>query len=662
MRHISRIVASLASLALALALLTVGAATSANAAERPDSLGKDFWLTFTKNYAQTPTLSLFISAPRATSGTVSVPGLGFSQNFAVTPGTVETVVVPPGAQLSRGNSGTPENVGIHVTAADEVSVYGLNRIQFTTDAYLGLPVNVLTNRYVVLGFPAQFSPSQFGFVATEDGTEVTYVPTANTTSGVTAGTPKTTTLNQGEALAVSATSGDLSGSVITSTKPIAVFGGQECADVPDTGTQYCDYLVEQIPGTSTWGKSYLTQPLALRTKGDTFRIVAAEDNTSIALNGAPPVTLNAGQVHQQNIEGQASITADKPILMAQYSNGTTFDGVVSDPFMMLTIPTEQFMSEYTFSTPAAGFPKNFVNVVTPTSAVGNVTLDGAPVAAGAFTPIGATGFSGASLELSTGSHTMASDRPFGVYVYGYATDDSYGYPGGAAYAPINDVRSIALTPPNQDATVNTQACVAATVTDQDGKPLAGINVELSATGVNPMTTTGITQAAGTFPYCYTSTTAGTDTFVATFGALSATATIAWRPVAANPTPGPTTAPTPTPTTKPAKAKQRLPIITKGDKSPAVSAGTDGKVVLLRGVRTNRFGNVVVRTRCRPLGASAAGEVRFCRASVTASGKVTVTTTGYSAVRVIVQVRAVPKAAHRDDWRANTWRQTFRVRR
>ena len=56
MRHISRIVASLASLALALALLTVGAATSANAAERPDSLGKDFWLTFTKNYAQTPTL------------------------------------------------------------------------------------------------------------------------------------------------------------------------------------------------------------------------------------------------------------------------------------------------------------------------------------------------------------------------------------------------------------------------------------------------------------------------------------------------------------------------------------------------------------------------------------------------------------------------------
>ena len=85
----------------------------------------------------------------------------------------------------------------------------------------------------------------------------------------------------------------------------------------------------------------------------------------MSINGAVAATLNKGEVHQQIIDGQSTVTADKPILMAQYSNGTTFDDVDSDPFMMLTTPTEQFLSEYTFTTPATGFSGNFVNVVAP---------------------------------------------------------------------------------------------------------------------------------------------------------------------------------------------------------------------------------------------------------------------------------------------------------
>src|SRR5688500_14292458 len=99
-----------------------------------DSKGTDFWLTFPGNNSS-PTASLFISGTEATTGTVSIPGTGFSTAFSVTVGAITTVTLPNSVFLNTSNS--IGNNGIHVTALKEVTVYGLNREQFTTDAYLG---------------------------------------------------------------------------------------------------------------------------------------------------------------------------------------------------------------------------------------------------------------------------------------------------------------------------------------------------------------------------------------------------------------------------------------------------------------------------------------------------------------------------------------------
>ncbi|MBK9434561.1 MAG: hypothetical protein V9G09_06585 [Candidatus Nanopelagicales bacterium] len=639
-----RWLAGLAATALAVSLSPLLAASPATAAERPDSLGKDFWLTFPRNHFGTPELQLFISGPTATSGTVAVPGLSFSQNFTVNPGVVTTVAVPDGAQLSAGDSGDPEQRAIQVTANDEVSVYGLNRIQFSTDAFMGLPVDVLAKEYVVLSYPALGQASEFAVAATEDGTEVTYVPAADTTAGVTAGTSTTKMLSRGEALPVSSSTGDLSGTVITSTKPVAVFGGQSCANVPDATIRYCDHLVEQLPGTPTWGKSFQTVPLKTRLNGDTFRMVASENATTVAVNGVAVATLNRGQVHQQIIDGQATITSDKPILAAQYSNGTTYDGVEADPFMMLLIPSEQFLNQYTFATPETGFARNFVNVVTADAGVGQVQLDGAVVPAGQFSAIGSTGFSGAQVDLTAGSHTMSSSQPFGIYVYGFDDDDSYGYPGGAAFASINAVAALTLTPPAQTVKVNTQACLDTTVLDKENKPLAGIDVKLKVEGVNPTTTSGFTNASGVLQHCYTSSKLGKDTVTATYGTLSAAATVTW--VSATPPP-----------TK----RKKLPINKKKVKKSPVSLGQNGKVRLVKSIKTNKHGKTSIRVFCIPTKASAAGEVRFCDTNVTKKGKITVRSTGYDSLRVRVVVKAKPKKGQADTWRRNTWRKSWKVR-
>ena len=618
--------------------------------ERPDSLGKEFWVAFPSNYnGSTPALSLFISSPSATDGTVAIPGLPWSEDFSVTPGTVTTVEIPSAAQLSVGDSGAVENRGIKVTAADEVTVYGLNRIQATTDAYLGLPVDVLGTEHLVLGWPDLMGQlrSEFAVLATEDGTDVTYVPKAKTTSGTDIGVATTTTLNAGEALPVASLDGDLSGSAVTSTKPVAVFGGHECAFVPDDNTWACDHLVEQIPPTSTWGKEFLTVPLKTRQGGDTFRLIASEDGTSVSIDGAVVATLDRGQVHQQLIDGKSTISADKPILVAQYSNGSNFDGVTSDPFMMLVPPTEQFLSEYTFATPASGFSINFVNVVMPTAAIGDLVLDGAAVPAAEFSQIGSTEFSGAQLDLTAGSHSMTSKEPFGIYVYGFDSYDSYGYPGGAAFAPINEVTGLALTPPTQQVLVNTEACVDAKVTDQFNEPLAGIQLAMTVSGVNSASGDGLTDASGVATFCYTGTASGTDTVKAAFGELSATATIEW------------TLPDVSPTVKPVVVK-KLPINAKKVAGKPTTLGADDKVVLTKSITTNKHGKMAVRAFCTPTSPSAAGEVRFCDITVSKKGKVTVRSTGYDSMKVVVKAKATPKKGQEDRWLPNTWRKSWKV--
>jgi Ca2+-binding RTX toxin-like protein len=515
---------ALAVSGLALALPGNGA----HAAPASDSASTDFWLGFPANLGGGPELTLFITGGAATTGTVAIPGLTFSETFSVTPGTVTSVTIPTDAQMT--SSPTPEDKGIHVTAGAEVTVYGLNRVQATTDAYLGLPTDILGTEYIVLGSPPAAGESEGAVVSTANGTTVTITPSAQLDGGQPAGTPFTVSMDQGQTFQFTSSAGDVSGTVVTADKPIGVYGGNTCANIPDFNYFFCDHIVEQMPPVTAWGESFLTVPLATRLNGDTFRMVAAQDGTAVRINGSLVATLNRGQVWQQIVDGQSQITADKPILVAQYSNGTTYDDVTSDPFEMLIPPTEQFLAAYTISTPATGFSGNYVNVVAPTSSIASVRLDGAVVPAASFTAIGSTGFSGAQLTVDLGSHTVTGSLPVGVYSYGFADFDSYGYPGGMSLAPVATVNSLTLAPATETLTVGANGCVTATVMNNLGEPVVGVRVDFARTGANPGQGFAFTDQAGHAQHCYAGANAGDDAIVATLGALSANAAKTWTSV------------------------------------------------------------------------------------------------------------------------------------
>ncbi len=348
---------------------------------------------------------------------------------------------------------------------------------------------------------------------------------------------QTVVLNRGETYQLRDTGAaptDLSGTAITADKPIAVFGGHRGPNIPP-GFVAVDIIIEQLPPEETWGRQFVTMPLATRTKGDTFRYLASVDDTMVRVNGQLVATLDRGQFFEQILTGPSVIDSDKPILVAQYSNGSQFDGVTSDPFMMLIPPYEQFLSSYTVSTPATGFERNFINLIVPAQAVGLVELDGLAVPADQYLAIGTSGFFGIQLPVELGSHDLFGPLPFGAFMYGFSNFDSYGYPGGLSLAPVASASQLDLTPPEVDALPGTTATLQARVLSSNNEPLAGVRVDFVVAGVHPQNGFAFTDEDGIARFSYQGSLLGDDTVSATVGNLSDLSTVRWTTAVGAPT-------------------------------------------------------------------------------------------------------------------------------
>jgi hypothetical protein len=397
--------------------------------------GTDFWFGFMENY-NSPTLRVYISSDVATSGTVTIPGQGFSQNFTVAANATAVVTVPNN-QAHITTSQVIENKGIRVIANDPVTVYALNYEAYSSDAAIILPVNTLgVEYYMATAQPAVSSgspmPSEILIVGTQNGTAIQITPTVATLAGNAAGVPFNITLNQGQVYQIKS-SGDLSGTRIISTgacEKFAVFTGAKCTNVG--GCNYCDHLFEQMYPTATWGYNYATSPYLTRN-ADVFKIVASTAGTQVSINGGAAINLNAGQVHTQNLTPASFISSNNPIMVVQYSRGGDCDGANADPFAIVLSPVEQTLNNITFNAFTSTVISNYyVNIVSPTASIGSVTLDGVNLA-GFFAPIASNpAYSHCRRNITQGNHTIVAPGGVNAYVYGYGSYESYGYVAGAS--------------------------------------------------------------------------------------------------------------------------------------------------------------------------------------------------------------------------------------
>jgi hypothetical protein len=442
-------------------------------------------------------------------------------------------VFPLGPREVDGSAPGEYNTGSHtaltraaykITSDVPVVAYQFNPLEnvnvFSNDASLLKPVEALQNSstelldsYVVLGWPQTISSTDdpytnFGsttpqdfrafltIVATRDDTRVTVTSSTRAIGGgpiaaLAPGDVVDLQLNAFDVLNLETDDfeGDFTGSVVASTRPVAVFSGSEASDSPrfsNIANRRCcaDHLEEQLDPIRSAGRRFIApvsfnRHLALGNAGarlspepepDVFRVIA------VLGFGATVRTSLPGELSEFRLDNRGSwreltstadfwVESDNPIMLGNVTASQSGAGIPSglpggDPSFIIIPPVEQYRDQYVFLTPDR-YSFDFLRIMAPRGA--RIVLDTEPIER----------IPGCNLELGTaveqrrldasefdysvfrcqlsfpvidpnvdaetpllegsqndGVHRVFSDRPIGVLVDGFDRNVSYGYAAG----------------------------------------------------------------------------------------------------------------------------------------------------------------------------------------------------------------------------------------
>jgi gliding motility-associated-like protein len=410
--------------------------------------GTDFWFGFLEGRwdrkgGRDHYVEITVTAREATTFTIKIghdeTPFGATRNVAANDKI--RILIPYELVEPRGSEKI-ENKGIHLVSEKPVNVYALNYDKNSADVAVIYPVNSLGKEYFAVCYTPYVSDngdgrnSEFAIVATEDFTIVEITPTKKTDQGHKKDSVFTVTLQKGEIyqvqsenIANAAGQGDLTGSFVMADKPVAMYSGSEGTRIP-AGKCCWDHLYEQIPPVRSWGREYYTVPLKSRSS-DRYRIMAAEDNTIIKITGLADIVLNKGEFIEKvfNSNQAKRIFADKPILVAQYSQSHKVDNM-GDPFMIILSSVTQSKNDVTFVAYDSDIIQNYyVNIVSHRDEIYNIRFDGNGINS-AFKSFKEGDYSYAQIAITPGTHRIENvkkERGFLAYVYGYGGVESYGY-------------------------------------------------------------------------------------------------------------------------------------------------------------------------------------------------------------------------------------------
>ncbi len=437
---------------------------------RKSTEGKDFWFGFmeSRNFGSGHYVDITVTSVYECKYDVYIGKSAIPFNTGIVlPNTPKRITID-WHKVEAIGSESIQDKAIHLISDNPMNVYALSWASASADAAVIYPTESLGNEYYAMCYDthlswiqpngdAQGKNSEFMIVASEDNTVIQITPTKITDKLQPANVPFSITLSQGELFQVQSENllntapaqGDLTGSHIISNKPIALFSGSYCTSVPaNSASEGWDHLYEQIPPLQTWGRKFIAVPLKSREK-DTYRILAAEDNTMIRIGNKPSVLLNKGQYSEFMLmyNEPSLIESDKPVLLAQYSNSLTVDSAFThgdgDPFMVIISPVNQTREKVAFVAYDSKEIKDkyFANVVVKNDAVGKIILDNIPVS---FLPLHGTGYSYAQVNIAKGNHileSMETGKGFIAYVYGFGGYESYGYGVGFSLDIVLDLWS-----------------------------------------------------------------------------------------------------------------------------------------------------------------------------------------------------------------------------
>ena len=392
------------------------------------------------------------------------------------------------------NSEQVDTCALHVTSTAKISLFATNYKRATFDATNVLPTPSLLDEYIIQtytpsdhGGTEKTQGSHFAIIAAEDNTIVDYCPTVRTKiindivakqndpytidtlsneekilaqfqPGDTLHSP---VLMKGQVYYVwtgkkDKEEGDLSGTYVKARdgKKIAVFQGCPHTNIPYQ-TKERDHIFSQAMPTKYWGNTFVLTASAGRHK-DFVRILALNDGTEVRINGNLVHTFDFANTDKKQYweftigdqgtyaqNGSCVVTTSCPCATHLFLASKKADNVENgDPAMLWVNPIEQQIDQVTFATYSSknGTTAHYVNVVTDQPDLMTLTNGTTPVAM-TFNPVdGSTTYSYAQVSLGSQatSYTLKSNGSnFIAHVYGFTSNESYGYSAGGATVPLS---------------------------------------------------------------------------------------------------------------------------------------------------------------------------------------------------------------------------------
>ncbi|NQW29978.1 MAG: IgGFc-binding protein [Ignavibacteria bacterium] len=456
-------------------------------------------------------LSILVASPFSTTVTISSygNGVGFAplnRTYSLKPNI--NLFVPISELALFSDAQKIEKVAITITSDLPVSVQTYEEWYGNGELNRCLPVHTWGTEYHVMSWPTdryfdegfQYRPGFAQIISQADSTLVTITPTVAlkggpSLAGIAAGVKTSIMLNANDVFVLQnlidtndfqSKTSDMSGTVITATKPIAVVGGHTKGAVasmphtlPPTG-QYAapakfvrnnfhetllpDYCADTsfvvVPMKYTQTRTFYPANPAIglsSDSGDVVRIIATSNETivykrsRVALLDIEIARLKKGEsfIDSNVIEG-TFYRSSKPVLLAQYGKSFAkllqtqtgkpdLDDVNSYPSVEAGMPCMQFVPPITRWSSKANFHSiegmdNFILIACKSSDASEISIDShGPITSNTSKCIPNTPYCTYAMSIGAGSHLVTTSSK-SVRFMAWSVGSLDGFSQGRAYA------------------------------------------------------------------------------------------------------------------------------------------------------------------------------------------------------------------------------------
>lgn len=373
-------------------------------------------------------------------------------------GMTSSTADPPGPPYTLLSSNA-----FHVTSTAPILLYQQNGDDAANGGTALLPATELGTKHHVLGWPTTNPTAPISIPGIPDHSSVTIVGTAAGTSvtvtagGAMLGNGTISAKKAGEQLSLQlgpfdvlnlssdGGTGDLTGTIVEASAPVAVFSSGERITVPYAGfappaptfaghdpndTCCTDHFELQIPPNGALGQSYAIAKSPLRSgssfvEPDFVRVVGTSAGTTVSTSLPAPFdsfTVSAGEVHDIWATTSFTLTSSAPLLVGQLlasKNFTTQD--TGDPSMFLVTDSPAFQKHFGFQADATWTTSTLVVIAPSTS---GLQLDGAALPSSCSSSALGASYQRVECAVTAGSHILDSSVPVGAYLYGYGATAS----------------------------------------------------------------------------------------------------------------------------------------------------------------------------------------------------------------------------------------------